>query len=181
MIKDYRPEIDSLRAISVIAVIIYHAKIYLFGHLFFAGGYYGVDIFFVISGYLITLKIFEDLKKKKFSFKKFYFKRARRILPALFFTILFAFLLSWLSLMPSQFEDFAKSTLFTISFISNYFFYFSGLEYGAVSGLLKPILHTWSLGIEEQFYIIFPLFLFIIYKCLKKFTLSILVLVFFLV
>ena len=95
MVKDYRPEIDSLRAISVVAVIIYHAKIYFFGHLFFAGGYYGVDIFFVISGYLITSKIFYDLKDKNFSFSSFYIKRARRILPALFFTLLISFALSW--------------------------------------------------------------------------------------
>ena len=175
MFKDYRPEIDSLsKAISVVAVIIYHAKIYFFGHLFFPGGYYGVDIFFVISGYLITSKIFYDLKNKSFSFNSFYIKRARRILPALFFTILISFFLSWFALMPTQFLDFAKSSLFAVSFISNYFFYISGLEYGAVSGLLKPILHTWSLGIEEQFYIIFPLFFFIIYKYLKKFLLTIL-------
>ena len=173
MVKDYRPEIDSLRAISVVAVIIYHAKIYFFGHLFFAGGYYGVDIFFVISGYLITSKIFYDLKDKNFSFSSFYIKRARRILPALFFTLLISFALSWFALMPTQFLDFAKSSLFALGFISNYFFYISGLEYGAVSGLLKPILHTWSLGIEEQFYIIFPLFLFIIYKYFKKYLLII--------
>jgi len=172
MIKNYRPEIDSLRAISVIGVIIYHAKIYFFGHIFFAGGYYGVDIFFVISGYLITSKIFNDMKNKNFSFINFYLGRARRILPALFLTLLISFILSWFSLMPTQFVDFAKSVLFASSFISNYFFYISGLEYGAVSGLLKPILHTWSLGIEEQFYIIFPLFFFVIFRYLKKYLLT---------
>ena len=174
----YSPEIDSLRAISVVAVIIYHAKIYFFGHLFFAGGYYGVDIFFVISGYLITSKIFDDLRNKKFSFKNFYLKRARRILPALFFVIILSFILSWFSLMPTQYIDFAKSVLFTLGFVSNYYFYFSGLEYGAIIGLLKPILHTWSLGIEEQFYIIFPLFLLIFYKHFKKYILSIFILIF---
>jgi len=179
MIKlKYRPEIDALRAIAVIAVIIYHAKIYFLGHLLFAGGYYGVDIFFVISGYLITSKIFNDLKIKKFSFKSFYLKRARRILPALFFTILISFVFSWFSLMPTQFFDFAKSSLFTIGFISNYYFYFSGLEYGAVIGLLKPILHTWSLGIEEQFYIIFPFFFFIFYKYFKQFIFPIFIFIF---
>ncbi len=178
MLKDYRPEIDSLRAISVVAVIIYHAKIYFFGHLFFGGGYYGVDIFFVISGYLITSKIFKDMKNKNFSFTNFYLRRARRILPALFLTLLISFILSWFSLMPSQFVDFAKSVLFTLSFISNYFFYITGLEYGAVSGLLKPILHTWSLGIEEQFYIIFPLLFFLIFKYLRNFLLFILIAIF---
>ena len=178
MVKNYHPEIDSLRAISVIGVIIYHAKIYFFGHIFFAGGYYGVDIFFVISGYLITSKIFNDMKNKNFSFINFYLGRARRILPALFLTLLISFVLSWFSLMPTQFVDFAKSILFASSFISNYFFYISGLEYGAVSGLLKPILHTWSLGIEEQFYIIFPLFFFLVFKYLKSFLLSILITIF---
>ena len=174
----YSPELDSLRAISVIAVIIYHAKIYLLGHLFFPGGYYGVDIFFVISGYLITSKIFEDLKYRQFSFKNFYLKRARRILPALFFVLIISFILSWFSLMPTQFSDYAKSVLYTLGFISNYFFYFSGLEYGAVAGLLKPILHTWSLGIEEQFYIIFPFFFLIIYKFFKQHIFSIFILIF---
>lgn len=178
MIKNYRPEIDSLRAISVIGVIIYHAKIYFFGHIFFAGGYYGVDIFFVISGYLITSKIFNDMQNKNFSFTNFYLGRARRILPALFLTLLISFILSWFSLMPTQFVDFAKSVLFASSFISNYFFYISGLEYGAVSGLLKPILHTWSLGIEEQFYIIFPLFFFVVFRNLKKFILSVFITIF---
>lgn len=153
----YRPEIDSLRAISVLGVIIYHSKIYFFGELFFQGGYFGVDIFFVISGYLITSIIYEDLRKNKFSLKKFYIKRSRRIFPALIFTILISLLLSWYSVMPVSFIEYAKSIIYSLIFVSNYYFYFSGLEYGAVSGLLKPLLHTWSLAIEEQFYIIFPL------------------------
>ena len=153
----YRPEIDSLRAISVLGVIVYHSKIYFFGELFFQGGYFGVDIFFVISGYLITSIIYEDLNKNKFSLKKFYIKRCRRIFPALIFTILISLLLSWYSVMPVSFIEYAKSIISSLIFVSNYYFYFSGLEYGAVSGLLKPLLHTWSLAIEEQFYIIFPL------------------------
>ena len=168
MILKYRPEIDSLRAISVIAVIIYHAKIYLLGNLALQGGYYGVDIFFVISGYLITSIIYYDLIENKFSFKNFYLKRARRILPALLLTIIISLILSWFSLMPSAFIDYSKSILYSLGFISNYYFYFSGLEYGAISGLLKPLLHTWSLGIEEQIYIIFPLFLIFGYNFFKK-------------
>ena len=164
----YRPEIDSLRAISVLGVIIYHSKIYFFGELFFQGGYYGVDIFFVISGYLITSIIFEDLSKNNFSLKKFYIKRCRRIFPALIFTILISLLLSWYSLMPVSFIEYAKSVIYSLTFISNYYFYFSGLEYGAVSGLLKPLLHTWSLAIEEQFYIIFPLLFIFGFKRLRK-------------
>ena len=168
----YRPEIDSLRAISVLGVIIYHSKIYFFGELFFQGGYFGVDIFFVISGYLITSIIYEELKKNKFSLKKFYIKRCRRIFPALIFTILISLLLSWYSVMPVSFVEYAKSIISSLIFVSNYYFYFSGLEYGAVSGLLKPLLHTWSLAIEEQFYIIFPLlFIFGFTKFRKNLTL----------
>jgi len=164
----YRPEIDSLRAISVLGVIIYHSKIYFFGELFFQGGYFGVDIFFVISGYLITSIIYEDLRKNKFSLKKFYIKRCRRIFPALIFTILISLLLSWYSVMPVSFVEYAKSIIYSLIFVSNYYFYFSGLEYGAVSGLLKPLLHTWSLAIEEQFYIVFPLLLIIGFKKFRK-------------
>ena len=164
----YRPEIDSLRAISVLGVIIYHSKIYFFGELFLQGGYFGVDIFFVISGYLITSIIYEDLSKNKFSLKKFYIKRCRRIFPALIFTILISLLLSWFSLMPVSFIEYAKSIIYSLIFVSNYYFYFTGLEYGAVSGLLKPLLHTWSLAIEEQFYIIFPLLFILGFKMFRK-------------
>ncbi len=155
---DYRPEIDFLRAISVSAVIIYHSQINIFGYKFLQGGYLGVDIFFVISGYLITSIIFKELKNKKtFSYSNFYLKRARRILPALFIIILSCLPFSYLYLMPTSLIDFARSILFSLGFSSNFYFYFTGLEYGAVSGLLKPLLHTWSLGVEEQFYILFPL------------------------
>ena len=168
MKSKYRPEIDSLRAISVLGVIIYHSKIYFFGELFFQGGYYGVDIFFVISGYLITSIIYEDLSKNEFSLKKFYIKRCRRIFPALIFTILISSLLSWYSVLPVSFIEYAKSVLYSLTFTSNYYFYLSGLEYGAVSGLLKPLLHTWSLAIEEQFYIIFPLLFIFGFKKFRK-------------
>ncbi len=164
----YRPEIDSLRAISVLGVIIYHSKIHFFGELFFQGGYFGVDIFFVISGYLITSIIYEDLSKNNFSLKKFYMKRCRRIFPALIFTILISLLLSWYSIMPISFVEYAKSVIYSLTFVSNYYFFLTGLEYGAVSGLLKPLLHTWSLAIEEQFYIIFPLIFIFGFNVLRK-------------
>jgi peptidoglycan/LPS O-acetylase OafA/YrhL len=171
---NYRPEIDCLRAIAVGAVIIYHAKIYILGDLLFPGGFLGVDIFFVISGYLISSLIFQELENgKKFSFKRFYERRARRILPALIFVILICLPFSWIYILPTSFIDFSKSILFSLGFGSNFYFYFTGLEYGAESGLLKPLLHTWSLAVEEQFYLIFPLIFFLIFKFFYNFRIKI--------
>ena len=157
-ILEYRPEIDGLRAIAVGAVIVYHAQIRIFEKLLLPGGFLGVDIFFVISGYLITYLIFkEKFSSNNFSFKKFYERRARRILPALFFMLIIMFPFSYIVLMPSDLKEYALSNLFSIGFTSNYFFYFNETEYGSIDGLLKPLLHTWSLGVEEQFYIFFPI------------------------
>ena len=165
----YRPEIDALRAIAVTGVLIYHAKVHFFNSLLFQGGYYGVDIFFIISGYLITgIIIKETDENSKFSFQNFYLRRARRILPALFFVIIISLPLAWYSLMPFALIEYSKSIIYSISFLSNFFFYVTGLEYGAVSGLLKPLLHTWSLSVEEQFYIFFPILLIILVKFFKK-------------
>ena len=170
MIKlQYRPEIDALRAIAVVAVIIYHAKVYFLGNLILPGGFLGVDIFFVISGYLISSLIYKELKEtKNFSFKNFYERRARRILPALFVVILVSIPFAWKYILPTSFIDYAKSILYSIGFGSNLYFYYSGQLYGAESGLLKPLLHTWSLSIEEQYYIVFPLLFFVICNYFKN-------------
>ena len=170
MIKtEYRPEIDTLRAIAVIAVIIYHAKIYLFGNLIFSGGFLGVDIFFIISGYLITSIILKELiEKESFSFKNFYIKRVRRIIPALLFIILVSIPFSWIYLFPTDLVNFSKSVLYSLGFGSNFYFHFSGLEYGSPEGLLKPFLHTWSLSVEEQYYILFPIGLVAVFKYFRK-------------
>lgn len=170
MIKlKYRPEIDTLRAIAVLAVIIYHANFYLFGNLVFSGGYLGVDIFFIISGYLITSIILKELiEKDSFSFKNFYIKRIKRILPALLFVMLVSIPFSWIYLYPTDLVSFSKSILYSLGFTSNFYFHFSGLEYGSPEGLLKPFLHTWSLSVEEQYYILFPIGLVLVFKFLKK-------------
>ena len=166
----YRPEIDGLRAIAVGAVILYHAQITFLGHQPFKGGFIGVDIFFVISGYLITSIILKELiTTGSFSFKYFYERRIRRILPALLFVILASFPFAWIYLFSGSFIDFSKSILSSLGFGSNFYFYFSGQQYGAESGLLKPFLHTWSLSVEEQFYILFPLLLLITFKYFKKY------------
>ncbi len=173
----YRPEIDGLRAIAVGAVILYHAQISIFDYKLFEGGFIGVDIFFVISGYLITSIILKELVTSgTFSFKNFYERRIRRILPALLFVMLVSIPFAWLYLLPSSLIDFSKSILYSLGFSSNFYFWSSGQVYGAENGLLVPFLHTWSLSVEEQFYILFPIILLIIFKYFRKYLAYILVL-----
>ena len=173
----YRPEIDGLRAIAVGAVILYHAQITILGHQPFKGGFIGVDIFFVISGYLITSIILKELiTTGTFSFKHFYERRIRRILPALLFVMLASLPFAWMYLLPNSFIDFSKSILYSLGFSSNFYFHYSGQQYGAESGLLKPFLHTWSLSVEEQYYILFPIVLLITFKYFRKYLIHILIL-----
>ena len=171
----YRPEIDGLRAIAVSAVILYHAQITILGNQLFKGGFIGVDIFFVISGYLITSIILKELiTTGSFSFKHFYERRIRRIIPVLIFVMLVSLPFAWLYLLPSSFIDFSKSILYSLGFSSNFYFHYSGQQYGAESGLLKPFLHTWSLSAEEQFYILFPIVLLFTFKYFRKYLIYIL-------
>jgi len=172
---NYRPEIDGLRAIAVLSVIFYHAQLTLFDYKIFEGGFIGVDIFFVISGYLISLLILKELETTgKFSFSYFYERRARRILPALIVVIMVSLPLGWIYLLPEGFIEFIKSILYSLGFTSNFYFHFSGLQYGTEDGLLKPLLHTWSLSVEEQFYIFFPIILIVIYNFFRKYLLTVL-------
>ncbi len=174
---NYRPEIDGLRAVAVLSVIFYHAKITIFGHLPFKGGFVGVDIFFVISGYLITSIILKEIAiTGVFSFSQFYQRRIRRILPVLLLVMIITIPFAWVYLLPISLIDFSESILFSIFFSSNFYFNFSGQEYGAESGLLKPFLHTWSLSVEEQYYIIFPIILFLTFKYVQKYLLHVLIL-----
>ncbi len=169
----YRKEIDGLRAIAVLPVILFHA-----GFKSFSGGFVGVDIFFVISGYLITTIILGELEHDKFSIVNFYERRARRILPALFFVMLVCLPFAWLWLFPSDMQDFSKSLVAVSTFSSNVLFWRSSGYFDAASEL-KPLLHTWSLAIEEQYYVFFPLFMMLFWKLGKKWLLIALGFVFF--
>ena len=166
---NYRKELDGLRAIAIIGVIIYHVEVFVNGNKVFPGGFLGVDIFFVISGYLITLLIIKEIMStNSFSFKNFYFRRAKRILPALIVMIFISIFFAWIYLTPKNFLQYSNSITSSLFFYSNYFFYFQDLLYNSEDSLLKPLLHTWSLAVEEQFYIFFPIFFLTIYGIIKK-------------
>ncbi len=181
MIKiNYRPEIDGLRAIAVVAVIIYHANLKIFNYPLLKGGFLGVDIFFVISGYLITSLIYKELLiNNSFSFKYFYERRIRRILPALLTVIFLLFPVSFIYLLPSSFVDYSHSIISSLGFSSNFYFHITGQKYAAESASIIPFLHTWSLSVEEQFYILFPIVFFVVFKYLKKYLHFLLILFFF--
>lgn len=159
---DYRREIDGLRALAVLPVILFHA-----GFETFSGGFVGVDIFFVISGYLITGIIYEQINAGKFSFYHFYDRRIRRIIPPLlaasFLTILIAATFS-----PADIKNVGQSLVSTFSFLSNYFFYLE-TDYFNPFNQNAPLLHTWSLSVEEQFYVFFPVLLFLFPTRRKKY------------
>ena len=171
----YRPEIDGLRALAVIPVILYHA-----GFNLFSGGYVGVDVFFVISGYLITSTILADLEVGTFSFMNFYERRARRILPALF-SMMFACLpFAWFWLLPAAMTEFSESLIGIPLFISNLLvLYFWNFDYFDTSTELKPLIHTWSLAVEEQYYALFPVFLMLLWRLGKRWIMGLLFLAFF--
>ncbi len=160
----YRPEIDGLRFIAVFAVIIYHADIYFNNKFLLPGGFLGVDIFFVISGYLIGKLIHFQINTGSFSINSFLIRRIRRIFPALFFMCFLSAVFGYFFLFSASFTDLLNSIMSSIFFISNYHYYFSGHVYGADTLLVKPLIHTWSLSIEIQFYLIISILIFILSK-----------------
>ncbi len=147
----YRPEIDGLRALAVVPVVLFHAG-------FLAGGFVGVDVFFVISGFLITSVILADMQAERFTLFGFYERRARRILPALVVVILACLPPAWFWLSPRDFKDFGQSIIAALGSVSNVLFWMES-GYFESRAELKPLLHTWSIGVEGQFYLVFPLVL----------------------
>jgi len=164
---NYRPEIDGLRAISILLVLFFHFELTINDQILFKGGYIGVDIFFVISGYLITKILLNEYKlTKTISFTGFYKRRARRILPAICFLLLITAPISYL-LSPITAEEISKTLISIILFVSNYFFFTQSLEYFNFN-LTNPYLHFWSLAVEEQFYLFFPIFFLFLLKYFKS-------------
>jgi peptidoglycan/LPS O-acetylase OafA/YrhL len=158
----HRLEIDGLRAIAVLPVILFHARIELF-----QGGFVGVDVFFVISGFLITSIIIDSLELDRFSFLEFYSRRARRILPALLLVVLIAIPGAWIVMLPEDFKQFAESVGAVGAFASNILFWMKS-GYFAAGAENDPLLHTWSLAVEEQFYIGFPLLMLAIWRVRRE-------------
>ena len=158
----YRADIDGLRALAVLPVVLYHV-----GIPGFAGGFVGVDIFFVISGYLICGMIDQDIRDGTFSLGNFYKRRILRILPALFVMFAVTGVLAYAYCLPVEFEDFAKSLASAVASISNVYFAQTAGYFDAPAET-KPLLHTWSLGVEEQFYFIAPLLMLLLYRVVPK-------------
>jgi len=154
----YRPEIDGLRALAVVPVILFHA-----GFELFSGGFVGVDVFFVISGYLITTILIDDIENKRFSFVNFYQRRAGRILPALVVVMLFSTPLAWMLLSDLALNKFGNGLMGVAAFLSNVVFW-RQQGYFDESAELNPLLHTWSLAVEEQYYVLFPIFLILAWR-----------------
>ncbi|MEM9912684.1 MAG: acyltransferase family protein [Pseudomonadota bacterium] len=154
---NYRPDIDGMRAIAVLAVVVYHLKIPIASGKLLQGGFLGVDVFFVLSGFLITRLLLDELEARgRVSISSFYSRRARRILPPLLLVMLVSLPAAWALLQPSEMVTFGKSLLASLIFFANGFWFFEQGAYGAQSALMQPFLHIWSLAVEEQFYFIFP-------------------------
>jgi peptidoglycan/LPS O-acetylase OafA/YrhL len=169
---EYRKDIDGLRAIAVLPVIFYHA-----GFTSFKGGFLGVDVFFVISGFLITTILLGELNQQKFSIVNFYERRARRILPALSFVLIVTTLAGYVLMPPFEFKQYAQSLVAVVAFVSNIFFYLK-IDYFSLAAEEMPLLHTWSLAIEEQYYLFFPPLLYLIWKYSKRLILPLFTVIF---
>jgi peptidoglycan/LPS O-acetylase OafA/YrhL len=157
----YRSDIDGLRAVAVLPVVLYHIQLGSF-----SGGFVGVDVFFVISGYLITGIVAHEVESGRFSLARFYERRIRRIFPALFFMLAVVFILGWIIMPPDAFKDLGTSVLYTVPFLSNVRFS-EVADYFAAPAEMKLLLHTWSLAVEEQFYLVFPIALYAMHRFVR--------------
>lgn len=158
----YRPDIDGIRAIAVLLVILYHANF-----TFFSGGYIGVDVFFVLSGFLITLTIDKEMSNHSFSFKQFYLRRIRRIIPVLFFVMIVVTIPACVFLFPNHLETYSRTLIQTLLCTNNFYLWINNGDYFAENSDLILFLHTWSLSVEEQFYFLWPFLLLLIHKKLS--------------
>ncbi|MBX4145070.1 acyltransferase, partial [Ralstonia pickettii] len=155
---DYRPDIDGLRAAAVLAVVLFHAF-----PSALPGGFVGVDVFFVISGYLITGILIADLGTDQFSLRRFYARRIRRLFPALVIVLLTTYAMGWFSLYGDEYRELGKHIVASAGFVSNWVSW-TEAGYFDQAAQAKPLLHLWSLGVEEQFYIVWPLVLWAAHK-----------------
>ncbi len=167
----YRKDIDGLRALAVLSVIIFHLG-------FLPNGYLGVDVFFVISGYLITGIVYKEVCENKFSILKFYERRLRRITPLVLFVTIVALTIGYFVMLPDDLENLAQSVFASNLMVNNILMYITSSDYWAVRNDYLPLMHTWSLGIEEQFYLLYPLIFTILGGRRKKYILPSIVLIF---
>lgn len=165
----YRAEVDGLRCLAVLPVLLFHAGISLF-----SGGFIGVDVFFVISGYLITSILIKEISEGSFSIVNFYERRARRILPALMVVLFASMPFAWFWMLPGQLKDFSQTLVSVTLFSSNVLFWIKSGYFEAASEL-KPLLHTWSLAVEEQYYLFFPLLMMLLWRKGRPLTLFVIV------
>lgn len=168
---EYRPEIDGLRALAVVSVVLFHAEV-----PGFPGGFIGVDVFFVISGYLMSALVIEELEAGRFNLLGFFERRARRILPMLLLVTIVCIPIAFLTMLPDPLENFGQSVVASILFSNNILLNVTA-GYWELAAEFKPLLHTWSLAIEEQFYILFPLLCILLFRlggALLKLSLAVL-------
>ena len=158
----YREDIDALRGLAVLLVVVYHA----FPELI-PGGFIGVDVFFVISGYLITSIIFFSINNNDFSLKEFYARRIRRLFPALITVLLAVLIFGWLVLFPEEYEHLGRHVTRSVIFLLN-FRLINEINYFDVESHYKPLLNLWTLSIEEQYYLFWPLIILFFFKIKKK-------------
>jgi len=171
--SNYEPHIDGIRCVAVLSVLFYH-----FEYRFIPGGFVGVDVFFVISGFLITRLLLADVKRESFSFKRFYMRRIRRLAPALIATLVGTFVVACFFLTPSHFQRFSGASIASLLSVSNIYFWSESGYFDASAGL-KPLLHTWSLSVEEQFYLVWPALIFFMRGRAAQFIAIVFVILFF--